>query len=117
MADDRERLQHLLRLRVGGFFRNTVRDPQRTCSVCRRPKKTGNFCQKCREHRSDFDKRLADTVLILSYVRGRQNQGPIHQSAHTVRAYKQSPPAQKCAEDMALMIRATDHKELLDSCT
>lgn len=99
-------LQRLLFRRVGGFFHNIVRDPSRTCPVCCAPKGSGELCPKCTEHRAGFGTRLADNVFILTYVRGRQSQGSIHQSAHTVRAYKQTPPAPKCADDMALMVRA-----------
>ena len=99
-------LSRLLRQRVGGFFHNTLRDPQRTCSVCYGPKGSGDLCHRCAEHRAEFGPRLADDVVILTYVRGRQASESIHQSAHTVRAYKQSPPARKCAEDMALMVHA-----------
>ena len=105
MPDQRSQYQGQLRRRVGGFFRNTVHDPERTCAVCRAPREVSDLCTNCAEHRAAFGERLADDVLILTYVRGRQ-PGALHQSAHTVRAYKQSQPVEKCAEDMALMVRA-----------
>src|SRR5213082_98305 len=99
------RLRELLVRRVGGFFRNTVHDPGRTCSVCFAPSGGGSLCARCAEQRAIFGRRLAGQVLVLTYVRGRSVKGPIHQSAHTVRAYKLTPPARKCADDMALMVR------------
>jgi len=42
---------------------------------------------------------------MLAYARGYAPNGP-HQSVHTVRAYKRSPPAEKCAQDMSLMVAA-----------
>ena len=106
MENSPEQLRQLLLLRVGGFFRNTVHDPELTCPTCRGPSENGQLCQKCAEHRAGFGGLLADSVLILTYVRGWQKGGVIHQSAHTVRAYKNSPPAVKCSQDMALMILA-----------
>ena len=106
MVYDNPVFQRLLFQRVGGFFRNTVHDPGRTCAVCCGPTSGGELCSRCVGHREEFGARLADHVFILTYVRGWQSRGGIHQSAHTVRAYKQSPPAPKCADDMALMIRA-----------
>jgi hypothetical protein len=116
MTDQRGQYQRLLLLRVGGFFHNTVHDPERTCTVCRAPKQAGDLCVNCAEHRAEFGTRLADDVLILTYVRGRQPRGP-HQSAHTVRAYKNIPPVEKCATDMALMVRAaTDlHSDCIET--
>jgi predicted amidophosphoribosyltransferase len=105
VTDQRDQYQRLLRDRVGGFFRNTVLDPRLTCAVCRAPKETGRLCRRCAKHRALFAGRLADNVLILAYARG-QAEGSIHQSAHTMLAYKQTPPAHKCAQDLALMIRA-----------
>jgi hypothetical protein len=104
-VDRSAQLQELLRQRVGGFFHNTSRDPGSTCPTCYGPGLNGSLCSKCAEHRAGFGARLADEVLILTYVRGRQTGLP-HQSAHTVRAYKNSPPAVKCAQDMALMVLA-----------
>lgn len=61
------------------------------------------LCSKCLEHRSLFDGQLADRVYILTYARG--NARPhIDQSAYTVQAYKQIPPAPKCLDDMRLMV-------------
>jgi hypothetical protein len=114
MTDAGAQLQQLLLQRVGGFFRNTVRDPDRICPICYGPGQGGKL-QKCAEHRAGFGARLADKVLILTYVRG-QAAGKIHQSAHTVRAYKNSPPAEKCAQDMALMVLAatTIHADCIE---
>ncbi|MGQ0840517.1 hypothetical protein [Actinokineospora sp.] len=97
-------LQQMLRQRVGAFFRNTIRVDGETCAVCTGPA-AGALCPKCREHAAGFADRLADVVVILTYVRGR-TVGSIHQSAHTVVTYKrqQPQPAPKCAKDMAMMI-------------
>jgi phosphoribosylpyrophosphate synthetase len=116
MGDENSALQRLLVRRVGGFFRNTVREVGRTCSVCCGPSPQSALCSRCAGHRAEFGEQLADNVFILTYVRGRQGQKGIHQSAHTVRAYKQSPPAAKCADDMALMVRAatTIHADCIE---
>jgi len=91
-----------LQLRVGGFFRNTRLERGLTCSVCRGPS-ADEFCAHCKEERSRFDGLLADHVYPLTYVRGYADHG-IDQSAYTVRAYKHSPPAPKCLDDMRLMV-------------
>lgn len=91
-----------LQLRVGGFFRNTRLEHGLTCSVCRGPSRD-ELCANCAEERSRFDGLLADHVYPLTYVRGYADHG-IDQSAYTVRAYKQSPPAPKCLDDMRLMV-------------
>lgn len=105
MIDQRAQYRGLLRRRVGGFCHNTILDSARTCAVCRAPRGPGDLCANRAEHRAEFGERLATNVLILTYVRGRQ-PGALHQSAHTVRAYKQPRPVARCAHDMALMVRA-----------
>ncbi|MBW4718884.1 phosphoribosyltransferase [Saccharothrix obliqua] len=57
-------------------------------------------------HKSEFGARLADVALILTYVRGWSTTKRVDQSAHTMRAYKATPPAQKCAQDLAYMVAA-----------
>lgn len=116
MPDQRSQYQRLLLRRVGGFFRNTVHDPERTCVVCCAPQDIGALCANCADHRAEFGDRLADSVLILTYVRGRQPRMP-HQSAHTVRAYKRAQPVERCAEDMALMVRAASdlHSDCIEA--
>jgi len=91
-----------LGLRVGGFFRNTRVQEFVTCRTCRGPS-TAPWCAQCVEQRSNFNGLLADRVYPLTYVRGYAERG-IHQSAYTVRAYKQSPSAPKCLDDMKLMV-------------
>lgn len=96
-----------LNQRVGGFFRNTPRQAGITCSVCCGPSGQ-QLCPRCLEHRSSFDGQLADRIYILTYARA--NARPyIDQSAYTVRAYKQVPPAPKCLEDMKLMVLAATY--------
>lgn len=66
------------------------------------------LCPRCREQWSAFDGQLADRIHILTYARA--NARPhIDQSAHTVRAYKQVPPAPKCLDDMRLMVLAATY--------
>jgi hypothetical protein len=69
MVYDNPVFQRLLFQRVGGFFRNTVHDPGRTCAVCCGPTSGGELCSRCVGHR-EFGARLADHVFILTYVRG-----------------------------------------------
>ncbi|RZS38868.1 hypothetical protein EV193_10479 [Herbihabitans rhizosphaerae] len=103
---DPDALRRLLDRRVGAFFRNTVRRPGVTCTVCTGPA-TSTLCGRCRRHEDEFGDRLADHVVILTYVR-LGDGSDWHQSAHTVWAYKERPPAPKCANDMALMIKAAE---------
>lgn len=108
----RQELRRTLVGRVGGFFSNTRWESGSTCGVCRGPA-TSTRCAVCAGHAVEFGDRIADRVYTLTYVRG--NARPFHQSAYTVKAYKQAPPARKCAEDMALMVRTATvlHSECL----
>lgn len=103
--DARWNLRKVLKERVGGFFNNTVHTTE-TCRTCAAPTDANTLCHKCGEHVDEFGIRLADHISILTYARGWTPGGIPHQSAHTVRAYKQSPPAPKCADDLALMVLA-----------
>src|ERR1700756_3251222 len=51
---------------------------------------------------------LADRVYTLTYARANARPD-IDQSAYTLRAYKQVPPAAKCLEDMQLMVLAATY--------
>lgn len=95
-------LRNLLKQRVGGFFTNTITLPGQTCEVCSGPGK--GLCGPCRQHRGQYGAALADRVLTLTYARG--NALHLHQSAYTMMAYKQTPPSQKAADDLALMVLA-----------
>jgi hypothetical protein len=102
-----KRIVDSLNQRVGGFFRNTRRQAGVTCSVCCGPSERP-LCPKCLEQRSSFGDQLADRIYVLTYARA--NARPhIDQSAHTVQAYKQIPPALKCGDDMRLMILAATY--------
>jgi hypothetical protein len=100
---DREELRQLLRERVGGFFTNTRHLPGQTCTVCAGPA-TGELCRTCRNARRAFGAQLADRVLTLAYVQGHAH--PRHQSAHTMRSYKERPPVTKSVKDLSLMVLA-----------
>ncbi len=102
----RAELRRALLNRVGGFFRNTRAIPGVTCEVCSGAA-AGTTCIQCEGHRRRFGAALADRVVTLTYVRGGST--PYHQSAHTMWAYKQSPPSTKAAEDLALMIVAASY--------
>lgn len=101
-----EQLRAVLTRRVGGFFHNTRKDPGVACQVCAGPA-AGEICGKCEGHREEFGGRLADQVAILAYVRGYAPG--VHQSAHHVREYKAIPPAEKCAEDLSIMVLAATY--------
>jgi len=90
--------------RVGGFFRNTMRESGRTCLYCTGPSTT-ELCHKCSSHRAQFGDQLADLVVPLTYAQGNQPRTQ-HQSAYTAYAYKNTPPAATCVEDMQLMVNA-----------
>lgn len=107
-----ERFRRVLTHRVGGFFSNTLRVAGETCEVCTSPSGMP-ICENCSKARYEFGSRLADLALTLAYARGYAPNGP-HQSAHTVRAYKRTPPAEKCARDMNLMVAAATF--LHDKC-
>ncbi|GLZ37654.1 hypothetical protein [Actinokineospora sp. NBRC 105648] len=96
----------ILRQRVGAFFRNVRYGPPGShCANCGVPPvATGSLCSQCGRQRQQFGDRLASQVVLLAYVKGYAPGGP-HQSAHTVRAYKQEPwPVRKCATDLASMV-------------
>ncbi len=101
-----EKLRAALTRRVGGFFHNARKDLGVACQVCAGPA-TEAVCGKCAGHRDEFGDRLANQVAILAYARGYAPG--LHQSAHHVREYKAIPPAEKCAEDLAMMILAATY--------
>lgn len=90
--------------RVGGFFRNTMRVSGRTCLYCTGPSTT-DLCHRCASHRDQFGDQLADLVIPLTYAQGKQPKA-MHQSAYTAYAYKNTPPAAQCVQDMQLMVNA-----------
>lgn len=90
--------------RVGGFFRNTVRESGRTCLYCTGPSTT-ETCPRCSGDRAVWGRRLADAVITLTYAQDRHPRGQ-HQSAYTAYAYKNVPPAESCVQDMQLMVNA-----------
>lgn len=94
-------IRNVLRARVGGFFTNTLRSAPGTCDVCTGPA-SSDICPQCRDQRTAFGSGLADLVVPLAYVRARMT--PMHQSEHHMYAYKGSPPARRCANDLALMV-------------
>jgi hypothetical protein len=74
--------------RAGGYLRNTVRIPGRTCPVCSTTTNPGySWCRACDGHRSFGTSRpTADHVGILTYaVEGKQ-------SHYLMRGYKASEP-------------------------
>ncbi|NYH80886.1 hypothetical protein FHR84_004258 [Actinopolyspora biskrensis] len=109
MTDEeiRTELRRQLTRRVGGFFHNTRKIHGVTCLVCAGPVSSNeDVCSRCAGHRAEFGDRLADRVLLLTYVRGQQPRTQ-HQSAHTVRAYKWPwSPVERCLNDLRLMVLA-----------
>lgn len=105
--DIRADLRRQLTRRVGGFFHNTRKLPGVTCVVCAGPVSSNEVvCSRCARHRAEFGDRLADRVLLLTYVRGHQPRKQ-HQSAHTVRAYKWPwSSVERCLNDLRLMVLA-----------
>ncbi len=98
-------LRRQLTRRVGGFFHNTRKVHGVTCLVCAGPVSSDEeICSRCAGHRAEFGDRLADRVLLLTYVRGQQPRTQ-HQSAHTVRAYKwPGSPVERCLNHLRLMV-------------
>lgn len=93
---------------VGGFFHNTRRVSGETCKVCTVPC-SGVLCPQCRDHRAEFGAGLADLVVPLAYVKAnmpQRNWQGKHQSEHHMYAYKWSRPAERCANDLSLMVFA-----------
>lgn len=88
---------------VGAFFCNTRRTGRRVCPVCTGPAVVhpSGRCAQCRFAQETHGEALADLVVPLAYAKARMPS--MHQSAHHVRAYKASPPARKCAQDLRLM--------------
>ena len=75
-------LREELITRAGGFLRNIIREPGRTCSVCCTPVDGYHRCVRCNEHWHQYGSQLADLVVPLSYaVMGKQ-------SGHVMRHYK-----------------------------
>lgn len=58
---------------------------------------------QCRDQRAECGDSLADLVVPLAYVEARMTPTR-HQSEHHMYAYKRTPPVEKCANDLALMI-------------
>ena len=96
-------LSDVVRRRVGGFFANTLRAEHDTCDVCTGPASSG-ICPPCRSQRVTFGNELADLVVPLTYVRARMS--PTYQSEHHMYAYKGTPPARRCVDDLALTLVA-----------
>ena len=86
---------------VGAFFCNTRRNAQNVCPVCTGPAPATGLCGPCHGADETYGRNLADLVVPLAYAKARMPS--MHQSAHHVRAYKASPPAPKCAQDLRLM--------------
>lgn len=104
--DHSHEFRDLLRARVGGFLRNTRREPGVTCSVCCVPT-SADLCAPCQDQRGLYGDQLANRVVTLTYVRG--NAPRYHQSAYLIRTYKQPPEGAKSAEDVALLITAATY--------
>ncbi len=96
----------LLRQRVGAFFTNTYGvSVEGICCVCRGPSTSGNVvCSQCAACRSALGGLTCDHTIIFTYAQGHLPE--LHQSAHTVRAYKDKfNPVLKCAQDMSLTVK------------
>ncbi|MFC4854332.1 phosphoribosyltransferase [Actinophytocola glycyrrhizae] len=89
---------------VGAFFCNTRRGAQNICPVCTGPAAMRSLCGPCHGAKETYGSSLADLVVPLAYAKARMPS--MHQSAHHVRAYKASPPAPKCAQDLRFMAAA-----------
>lgn len=61
-----DQASRLLVDRVGGYLRNPVRVPRRTCATCTTPVDDYHFCTRCLRHQS-FRTRLADVVAPVAY--------------------------------------------------
>jgi hypothetical protein len=95
-------LQAAVRQRVGGFFTNTFRANGKTCQVCTGPARN-ELCPQCVAHRRVFGDQLATQIFTLSYVQGNHPR-EIHQSAHTVRSYKNPLPSVECQQNLQLLV-------------
>lgn len=60
------------------------------------------LCGQCRLQREQFGDRLADRVFILTYAQGYHRQG-IHQSAYTLRSYKDPVPVPEAQQNLQLL--------------
>lgn len=92
---------------VGAFFSNTRRSAPWICKVCTGPANdhgARDMCSPCRSARETHGTELADLVVPLAYSKGRMPS--MHQSAHHVRAYKETPPAPGCLQDLRLLAGA-----------
>ncbi len=95
---------------VGAFFCNTRRGAPNVCPVCTGPSylhSASGLCTQCGVAQETYGSKLADLVVPLAYAKARMPS--MHQSAHHVRAYKASPPAPKCAQDLRLMTVAATY--------
>jgi hypothetical protein len=95
-------LQAAVRQRVGGFFANTFRGNAKTCQVCTGPARN-ELCSQCAGHRRVFGDQLAAQIFTLTYVQGNHPR-EIHQSAHTVRSYKNPLPAVESLQNLQLLV-------------
>src|ERR1700722_17459913 len=91
-----------VRQRVGGFFANTFRASGKTCQVCTGPASTG-LCPQCTAHRTAFGDQLASHIFTLTYVQGNHPRD-IHQSAYTLRSYKDPVPVVESQQNLQLVV-------------
>jgi phosphoribosylpyrophosphate synthetase len=92
---------------VGAFFSNTRRSAPSICQVCTGPANdqgARDLCSPCRSARKTHGRDLADLVVPLTYAKGLMPS--MHQSAHHVLNYKETPPAPGCLQDLRLLAGA-----------
>ncbi|MDP9092399.1 MAG: amidophosphoribosyltransferase [Actinomycetota bacterium] len=97
-------LAEAVRQRVGGYLANTVRTQGRACQVCTGPA-SNEMCSRCASQRSVFGDQLAARIFTLTYAQGNHPR-EIHQSAHTLRSYKNPLPATECQQNLQLLVAA-----------
>jgi len=97
-----------VRERVGGFFRNTVREPGRTCSVCAGVVDGFDRCYRCNLAHREWGSALADVVMPLAYAYRRSDQNRAragrHQSEQHMWSYKEAQPGPGCVADLTAML-------------
>lgn len=80
-----ERARNELVTRAGGYLRNVIREPGKTCQVCCTPVDGYQRCARCNGHWKHHGVRLADLVVPLSYAVNGQQSGLV------LRQYKDTP--------------------------
>lgn len=80
--------RHELVTHVGGYLRNVIREPGRTCQVCCTPVDGYQRCAPCNGHWKQHGVRLADLIVPLSYAINGQQSGLV------LRQYKDNPREQ-----------------------